>query len=330
MGMYVKGYTQRATMIIATVVIVLVSSLLCYGLFKGKLNNVSGQLNSYASSDYSILYLLNYGDGFDNECLFPDTDIQFYLDAGKNQRLTVSSVMREDGVSYGLDYLTPVSRLNANEICVSKNAAKTYNLHIGDVIYAEYPYMSDLVPTKVVEIAGTEYDYQHPYIDNNIGVVFLGFDTQYSTSTNGKYLLFASESQAEMLSEYPQIIDAVINKSVNVDKVSSQGAAAILFSILFAVAAIIIVQIVFFSKSGALLYRCYLKGMKRSQMIWIPFFERIIFCLLPCAIFQSLAVNSLPGSTLTTAYKVVPTLICGVFCLVMLLNDFRRLRKRGG
>ena len=65
-------------MIIITVAIVVASSLLCYCLFHEKLNKVGGQLNSYDSADYSIIYILNYGEAFDNECLYPDTDIQFF------------------------------------------------------------------------------------------------------------------------------------------------------------------------------------------------------------------------------------------------------------
>ena len=75
MGMYVKRYVYRVTMIIIAVVGVLASSLLCYGLFHAKLNKVGGQLNSYDSADYSVIYILNYGGVFSNECLYPDTNI---------------------------------------------------------------------------------------------------------------------------------------------------------------------------------------------------------------------------------------------------------------
>ena len=316
-------------MIIVAVIIVLISSLVCYGLFKGKLNNVSGQLDSYESADYSLLYVMNYGDGFNNECLFPDTDIQFYLDVEKTHRLTVSGIMKEEGVTYTLEYLTPLNDLNVNEVCITQNTALQYKLKVGDMVFAEYPYSSDVVPTIIARIMGIEFDYENPIIDNNIGIIFIGYDEKYSSSTNGKYLLFASDSQVGILSVYPQIINTIINKSTNKDIVSAQGYAALIIGAVFSIAAVVLTQIVFFSKSSALLYRCYLKGMSKSQMILIPFLERIVFCLFPCALVQWIVTDALPECSIKTAYKTVPVAICFLYCLIMLVYDSVHLRKRG-
>ena len=330
MGMYVKGYVYRVTMIIIAVAAILTSSLLCYGLFHKKLNKVGGQLHNYDSADYSIIYILNYGEGLNNECLYPDTDIQFFHDAEKYRRLTVSSIMQEEGVSYDLGYLVPLARLNPGEVCISQNVADRYELGIGDTIFAEYSYSQELVPVRVTGIMQTEFDYAHPSTDNDIGVVFLGFNENYAVSTNGKYLLFADESKAEELAVFPQIINEVINKAANVDNVSSQGVAALIFEALFMVASVILAQMVFFSKSGMLLYRCYLKGMKRFLLPVIPFIERLAFCLLPCIVAQYLTTSAIPACSITQAYRMIPICICGLFCIIMLIVDLLRLRRKGG
>ena len=57
MGMYLKGYVQRVAAVITVIAVIMVSSLLSYGLFHKKLNSVSGQLNSYISADYSIILI---------------------------------------------------------------------------------------------------------------------------------------------------------------------------------------------------------------------------------------------------------------------------------
>ena len=317
-------------MIIIAVAGVLASSLLCYGLFHAKLNKVGGQLNSYDSADYSIIYILNYGEGFSNECLYPDTDVQFYHDAEKSQRLTVSGIMREEGASYDLSYLAPLSVLKPGEVCISQNVADGYMLGIGDTIFAEYSYSQELVPMTVASIMQTEFDYVHPSIDNDVGVVFLGFNENYASSTKGKYILFAEKSKADELAVFPQIINEVINKSMNNDYVSSQGAAALIFGALFSLVSVILAQIAFFSKSWMLLYRCYLKGMRRSLLSTIPLLERLGFCLLPCIAAQYVAASAIPDSSITRVYRIIPISICGLFCIIMFAVDSLKLRRKGG
>ena len=329
MGMYVKEYIRRVPMILIAVAAVLVSSLLCYGLFHEKLNKVSGQLYSYDSADYSIIYILNYGEAFSNECLFPDTDIQFYRDADRSQRLTVSSVMREEGVLYDLKYLDSLSELNPGEVCISRNVAEKYRIGIGETLFAEYSYSPIPVPVTVTAIIQTEFDYAHPATDNDIGVVFLGYNKDYVVSTNSKYILFSEKTKADELAAYPQIINEVINKSTSKGVVYSQGLAALIIGALLSVASVIVSQMVFFSKSKVLLYRCYLKGMKRLLLPVVPLFERLVFCLLPCVIAQFLVTSTLPDSAITKIYRMIPTTICGLFCIIMFVVDLFTLRRKG-
>ena len=329
MGMYVKGYEKRVTMIITAVSIVVVSSLLYYCLFHEKMNKIAGQLNSYNSADYSIIYILNYGEAFNNECLYPDTEIQLYRDVDKSNRLTVSSIMREDGVSYDLGYLSPFSCLKPGEICIAQNVADAYKLSVGDTLFAEYSYSLVPVPVKVVAIMQTEYDYGNPSVDNNVGVVFLGFNEEYAASTNGKYIIFAEESKADELAIFPQIIDEVINKSGIVDSVTLQGAGALIFEVLFSLIAVILSHMVFFSKSSIPLYRCYLKGMNRGLMSIIPFAERVIFCLLPCLVTQFLTTSGMSKSSITGTFRTIPIVICVLYSVIVFCVESLKLRRKG-
>ena len=330
MRMYVKGYIQRAAAIVTAIAVILTSSLLCYGLFHEKLNKVSGQLNSYSSADYSIIYILNYGEAFNNECLYPDTDVQFYRDTDKSHRLTVSSIMREEGASYNLEYLAPLSHLKPGEMCIPQNVANTYELRVGDTLYAEYSYSVTTEPVVVSAIMQTEYDYDHPVLDNDIGVVFLGFNEKYAVNTNGKFILFAEKSKAEELSIFPQIIKNVINKSECIKTVSSQGTAVLIFEALFAIASVILTHMIFSSKSYLPLYRCYLKGMKRLFLIAVPFMERLTICLLPCVVIQYVVASRIPDSSVTTEFRIISIFITGLYCIIMLVKDLFKLRRKGG
>lgn len=306
------------------------SSLLCYCLFHEKLNKVSGQLNSYDTADYSIIYVLNYGKAFNNECLYPDTDVQFYQDAGLSHRLTVSSIMREEGVSYNLGYLSPLSCLKPGEICIAQNVAEAYKLNIGDTLFAEYSYSSVPMPMKVSSIMQTEYDYGNPIIDNSIGVLFLGFNEEYCASTNGKYILFSEKTKADELSIFPQIIQDVINKSASINTVTSQGTGVLIFEMLFMLVAVVLTHTLFFSKSRTSLYRCFLKGMNRFLMTIIPFVERFVFCLLPCAVVQCLVSSGIPESAFKKTFCIIPIIICGLYSILMFAVDSLKLRRKGG
>ncbi len=317
-------------MIVITVAIVVASSFLCSGLFHVKVNKIGGQLNSYDSADYSIIYILNYGKSFNNECLYPDTDIQFYRDADRSRRLTVSSIMREEGVLYDLGYLSCLSCLKPGEVCISQNVADAYDLSIGDDLFVEYSYSPLLVSVKVMDIMQTEYDYVNPSIDNDIGVVFLGFNREYAASTNSKFVLFAEKSKTDELAIFPQIISEVINKSGNVDNVTSQGAAALIVEIMFSLAAVILAHMLFFSKSNIPLYRCYLKGMNRFLMSIIPLVEKLVFCLLPCVMAQCLSVSGMSESSITKVFRIIPIVICGWYSIIMFAVESLKLRRKGG
>ena len=308
----------------------MVSSLLCYSLFHEKLNKVGGQLNSYDSADYSIIYILNYGEAFNNECLYPDTDVQIYRDADRSHRLTVSSIMREEGVSYDLGYLLPLSCLTPGEVCISENVASVYGLSIGDVLFAEYSYSSIPVSLRVASIMQTEYDYGNPFVDNNIGVVFLGFNKEYAACANGKFILFAEESKGEELAIFPQILDEVINKSGNIVSVISQGIGALAFESLFSLTAVILAHMLFFSKSSMPLYRCFLKGMNRILLSIIPLLERLIFCLLPCVVTQYMVTSGMPESLITKVFRMIPIVVCGLYSIIMLSVESLKLRRKGG
>ena len=327
--MYIKGYKQRVATITLAVAVVLMSSLLCYFLFHNQLNKIGGQLNSYDSADYSIIYILNYGERLNNECIYPDTDIQFYQDAEKSLKLTVSSIMREENVLYDLAYLSSLSGLNSGEVCISQNVADKYNLTIGDVLFAEYSYSSEPVPLKVSSIMPTELDYVHPNIDNDIGMVFFGYNSNYAINMKSKYILFAEKSKTDDLAVYPQIISEVINKATNIDDVSYQGMPALLIETLFSLASVIIAQIVFFSKSRLSLYRCYLKGMRRIVMPVISLIERLFFCLLPCVTVQYAVTLAIPDSSVTRVYRMIPISICGAFCIIMFAVDSLKSGRKG-
>lgn len=329
MKMYIKGIIQRRETLLTAVLVSVLSVACCFCLFHGKLNKVCGQLETYDSADYSIVYLLNYGSRLENECIYTDMDIAFYKDSHKKERIVGSGIMKQEGVPCNLAYLSPVEKLNFGEICVTRNIADRYNLVVGDIVFSESSYSPDLIELQVKEIAGTEFDYSNPNIDNNVGVVFLGFDETYFANTKCRFILFAEDSKADELSAFPQILNRVINKSENGEKVAGQATAALVIEVLFVLIAVILSHIAFFSKSHGLLYRCFLKGMSRAALNTVPFLEKILLCMVPMSVTSFLLCMALSDCGVKHLYISVPVIIGSLYCVITLCADAFGKRKRG-
>ena len=94
-----------------------------------------------------------------------------------------------------------------------------------------------------------DFYFLHPNIDNDIGVLYLGYEKEYEENVQCKYIIFSENSQAELLAQYPQVINFVQNKSDNERYVFEQGAFILVFQFAFVLVSFIIANIAFFSKS---------------------------------------------------------------------------------
>ena len=331
MKTYFKGYAQRWMNLLIAMVCIVTALLLSCMLFRGKLNKISSQLESYDRADYSIIYILNYAAPLDNSFIFPDTDAQVYFDEAKSKRLTVSGIMRNDSTTYNSQDLSFVNELGIDEMAISRNVSEKYNISTGDSLYVEFPYSSELKEYVVTKIVATNYDFTKPNIDNDIGIICLGFDEGYKTNVQSKYIAFSEHSEADVLSGYPQIINSVVNKTENRNFVAAQGNHILLFQVVFMLVAVTLAYIVFYAKSGKMLRRCYLKGMKKSGLILIPFAEKNVFALIPAAITMCMISCWIPiNSFVTKMYFVIPLILIGLFCIGTACVGITKTNKKRG
>ena len=329
MGMYFKSYLERYFRILIAFILTCSLLLFSYLISYKKLHLLTGQLSSYENADCSHIYILNYGVGLENECLYPDMDIQIYVDPQGEQRLSVSSVMKEEDVTYDLEYLRKLSQLKPGEICVAENVAELYGIQKGDTLYARYSYSEKTVSIRVSAISETEFNYENPLIDNGVGIVFLGFNVQYGENTRSKYILFSDRSKVDKLHDYPQIIRDVIDRTAKEEAVFLQAYPYFVIEGIATAGAIILCNVCFLVGSKKLLIQCYMKGMQRSLMIVFPLFEKIAVCLLPGILVQFIAVCFLPHSHAAMIYMFIPIIVFLLYCVVSLVKDILRLKCRG-
>lgn len=328
MRIYLRGYLQRQNEIAIAVICCIAAIFLSYGLFRDQLNKISSQLSSYNEADYSFIYVLNYEIPLDSIAIFPDTDAQIYSDKERTQRLTVSSVMKSAKWNYSRNYLEVIDDLQTDEVILTANVANKYSLNVGDFVYIEYPQSNIAIKKKVAGITATDYDFLHPNIDNDNGIVYLGYEKGYVDNVQCKYIVFSAESLADTLAQYPQVISSVVNKSENERYVFKQGIYILVFQFIFTLVSFIVANIAFFSKSQRRLKRCYLKGMKRIWIVIMPLFEKILFAFVPVCLFTwlfSSFVNT--NSDLARAFFMLPLLIIGIGSLAIVLYDLKRYRR---
>ena len=281
-GLYIRGYLQRKANILISLVICIFSVLLPSILFYGKITSISDQLSSYASADYSRIYVLNYEADLNNICVYPDTDIAIYLDSERERRLTVSGLMSYPGSCYDLHITKSMKKLGSREIILTQNVAVKYGISENDTLYIVYPYSDDIFPISVRGIEETNYDFTNPVIDNDIGIVYLGPDEKYIENVQSKYILFSASSKSSELSNYPQIINFIISMDKNQRIIYSQGINILIWDFVFSLSGVILIHFLFFRKSRRIIHRMFIKGNSRRSLTTLLLTEKIVLCVIPC------------------------------------------------
>lgn len=329
MRMYFKSYAQRKQKIVISVLIVVIMPLISFLIFHNKLKLISDQIENYHNCEYTIQYILNYSTDIENECIFPDTDIQIFKDLERSERLGISSIMKKEGISYNMKCLSCVGKLQKNEICISKSVSEEYEIGIGDTVFCEVPYYVGLQTYKIVDVVDTDFDYTNPNIDNKIGIVYIGYDSDYENHSKTKYLLYSADSKAEQLSGFSQVIDKIINKSTNEYNVVEQSITMYVITLILVIISMVITNIVIFKDSRKYLFRCYLKGIQRKDCILIPLMEKIIILVFPSLILLELILSEFVQNYIVILYKATLLLPYFGYLIVTILKDVHRLRRKG-
>lgn len=330
MKSYLNCYRYRLHQIVISLIATAFVIVICGVLFGGKLKKISNQLFNYKNADYNILYILNYDAPLDNACVYPDTDILVYLDNSKTNRIATSLVMKKPETQYNLDYLQMLNTIGKDQVLLPSNLREKYNFNVGDTVYIEYPYKSELCAVTIGSITNYEYDYSNPNIANDIGVAFIDSDNRYIENTNCKYILFSKSSQADTLANYPQIINDIVNKGTNQSKIFKQGLPALVFSILLSIGSIIISGLVLFSKSLGILKRLYLKGAKRKSLVAVSLLEKLVFSIIPLIISECILSLIIPiNSIITVLFFLIPLLEFSLYAVVSTVILSGKLKAKG-
>lgn len=324
MGKYINSYKYRVRGILITILSIVIVVLLCSVLFGRKINRIGSQLQSYNSSGYSYIYKLNYPLLINDEYIYADTSIFLYRDGNQSNRISTTVLMQNDACQYTPNYLGYSSSLSENEIVISRNIADKYKLSVGDLIFALYPYSTTPCEMTVKEISNTNYDFENPDVDNDIGIVIFGYNEQYALNTENKTLCFSEVSLSSEISQHPQMLDSIVSKSLNSEEVFGQGLYILVFAAIVIIAALVTSEIFFYNESFPILKRYYLKGMSIQNLFYIPFVEHIAFSFVPLVLSIIVVIRFIPaGNEFVQVLYLSMIAIVLVYCVCVWMKSMK-------
>lgn len=209
---YIKNYKYRigpiAIYLLALISILVASTtLLSRNLIKSSMVE-----SSYSSVKYNYGYELNYSCESALELIYPDTDIVFYTSSNKSTRIVSTSVMENrDGIQESMMQFDFSKIKASNEVIIPINISQKYSLKVGDTIFCEYPFSTSLFELKIVDISPVAYDFASNSIDNEVGIMGIGYCSEYTSNSNCKYILLSEASQTDLIGNYPQILKRTFN-----------------------------------------------------------------------------------------------------------------------
>lgn len=280
--MYFKNYRFRVGSI-AVHLLILVSALLASFLLCARtITKSHGILSSYRSVSFEYGYVLNYAFSDSDVLIYPDTDISFFVDENETNKITACSVMKPKYESQS--DLTPFdfSKLpDCRNVIVPANIAKKYDLSVGDSLFCSVPYSDTSLETKIVDICSDCYDFSENAIENDVGLLALGYDEEFVSSVKTKYLLLSEERRSADLSPYPQILQKTFTKGNFLLK----GKKLLVFPLVVYFSAFLISNLSFWLTIGKrTLYempQLYKLGTRKTVIRLIPIIEALIFLGVP-------------------------------------------------
>lgn len=187
----------------------------------------SANLSTILRSNSRYSAVINYDIGIDNTYIYDDSSIVFYNNQNiQNNTAGISSynVMEmnthydnRDDIFNSIILGGTYTKLDKNEIAISKNIAVKYSLKVGDELFADIGYTSNVQSYQIKYIFG----YTHNLLDTdfslNKGTILMGYDEAYELNMANKYLVFDEENFSNLYMNNPGLLDQeiFIKQSIN-------------------------------------------------------------------------------------------------------------------
>ena len=166
------------------------------------------QLDFYRESSYRYTYEFAASTGKNDymNCI----SVFFYTDSEATTPIHGDRLMVLDSGEYDSDIpFATASELGAREIAISYNLSKKHGLSVGSAVYSWHNVKSGIEAYTVKEILPVCYGVTRVDFDMNYGVIIMGFDEDYKSSTDYSHIAFLKD----MPSSSAGLIDLVAKET---------------------------------------------------------------------------------------------------------------------
>ena len=330
---YIKNYRFRFLPILLYLLVLFSSCFILGFTSTQNVQKALGIIDSYNDVSFKYGYVLNYSiEQSEYEYIYSDTDILFYTSESKEQKLVISSIMVKETCEQELCLHFDLKKIDdCHQVIVPSNVANKYKLTIGDHLYCEYSYVETLVETTIVDISKPTYDFDKRAVSNDVGLVCIGYNTQYVKNTKCKYVILSNYSQANLISNYPQILKETFG--VN-DFILTSLKYLVTPSLLFLLSsiALLLAYHLFIGKKTLFdLMLLHAKGLTKQSIRLFAFAELFIFfvLLLSLAYLPFILLKDASGLIVLLFIVFISLIEMAVYSLLILVktkgvkkNDF--------
>ena len=324
---YLKNYLKRINYILVYLIIFIISMLLIAQLTNISIASSFKIIETYNEYDYDVCYVLNYSINSSEEVVYCDTDLTFYTDCKKNNRVVATSIMKKSDenikVVSGFDFS---KLMKYNEIIIPLNIAEEYNLNVGNVIYCEFPYSLELVECTIVDVSGYCYDLSDNSIINSVGVLAIGYNCDYILNFESKYLLFSRTNKNEEISIFPQVLNEIIYKNNFKSQSIFKLIAPLMLEFVFIGLLFIIYWLLIGRKTNIDLKILISKGTEKKKIIQVKTIEFIILFLFP--LLLCFLIGVLIKGYLSKLYVLFVSILLIVIFLMFVVYEFLIFKNR--
>lgn len=282
---------------------------------------------SYLNYDYDYGYVLNYNGDAGEEYIYPDTNIEFFLDSSGKTKIIATSLMLKKDINYSNNLFNYESIKKDHTICIPKNIASTYHLSIGDTIYANYSYNNNLTSLSIASVDGYLYDVSDNSVINEVGMLCLPYDDDYVNNIKTKYIAFSKQSLADKYADKPQIISDTFNRKSFIQESKQLLLIGYILLSVSIISGIIFYFLMFGKTTNKRMLNLTKKGIKQRTIVLFNIIESFTLYSVPELISFCVLCAILFGFS-SSYYLFVWPIACSVLLLNLIYNLIISFRRR--
>lgn len=269
--------------------------------------------NSYLFLDDEVLFYQNNFEIYNNNNIAMNTEVFMML-----------SDMEYSVIPYNMYQET----LAENEIAISKNLAKNYNLKNGDTLFTNLA--TDNYVTSYTIKYIFEYCYGMVKPNSSLGVVVIGNISRIESNLENTYFTFSVEDLAQTLNNDNSIVLIEWINKTNEMSFHFNNIFVITIIVLLTMAILILFPYIYNTKSNInYIKKLIINGLYKKKSIYFTLWDNVVNCLGLFCIFWIIGFLIVGGDIIHLFFICIPLIIeialLTIFISIYKINKVMRL-----